>query len=436
MKALMDLIKAKGVAWASERLCANGPGDSGVVLSPPAAEPEITEDIGTTRSKRLKRPTCKDFPAEPAPAKCRNTEPDRNVIVHAAASPTPVVRAPPRVAAVAPPTNFATHDELVGPFPCGLPASEKGDDPLPTGTLAHLGVEQELRAMGERALAPGTRKRYGRHLANFNEAVIGMGLAGIPLEDRVQAFTVWAKKQGKSHSWICSHLAAVSNDAKLKGLRDPAQSFAIRAALKGWARDEPRTPDIRAPIDFRTLQSMLVALQAVAHSHFESSLFAAAFCLAFFGAFRSSELVARSKSDISGDALGRDDVSVDTNLTIMLRKSKTDQARKGVVIVLAPLEDQIGCPVSAVRAYLALRRTVAGYLLMHEDLSPLTRYQMDKIMMACLSRAGFSNKGKKFSSHSFRIGVATAASCAGMPAASIQKVGHWDSLCYKCYIRP
>ncbi|XP_078509688.1 integrase/recombinase xerD homolog [Lissotriton helveticus] len=290
--------------------------------------------------------------------------------------------------------------------------------------------------MGERSLAPGTRKRYASHLATFHRVVLETGAAGLTLENRVRVFVVWARKQGRSHSWVTGHLAAVSHDSKLTGAQDPAKSFVIRAALKGWARDEPRAPDDRSPIDFPTLQDMLDALGPVTHSSFEASLFAAAFVLAFFGAFRSSEIVARSRNDRSGDALGVDDIKIEGALSITLRKSKTDQAGKGIAIHLAPLGDPRYCPVTLVQAFLALRPPGPGYLLIHVDRSPLTRYQMEEIMIACLSRAGLLDKGKKFSSHSFRIGAATAAFKAGMQPESVQKVGRWQSLCYKKYIHP
>ncbi|XP_078521581.1 uncharacterized protein LOC144790747 [Lissotriton helveticus] len=82
LKALLDIIKAKGVAWASEALGVSSQGDSGVVVATPAVEQEIAEDkdTGHTRSKRVRKTTCKDFPAEPAPAKSSAPELTRNVI--------------------------------------------------------------------------------------------------------------------------------------------------------------------------------------------------------------------------------------------------------------------------------------------------------------------------------------------------------------------
>lgn len=231
-------------------------------------------------------------------------------------------------------------------------------------------------------------------------------------------------------------MAAVRHHTKLRGLPDPTKTFLIRAALKGWAREEIKVPDNRAPIDFITLQGMLEAFDKVTNSHFEASLFAAAFCLAFFGAFRISKLVARSKKDASGNALCSKDVQLTSHsFEIRIGKSKTDQAGRGADVVLLPLGNKRYCPVARVREYVAVRPTATGYFLIHADLVPLTQFQVDRIMIACLSWSGQAHPDKKYSSHSFRIGAATAAFKVGTSPERIKKVRRWESRYERC-IRP
>lgn len=156
----------------------------------------------------------------------------------------------------------------MAPFSGGLAAGESGDDPLPGNPLADLGVERHLRALGERSLAPSTRRHYRAQLEYFHRTMSTLGLSLQYTVGKVQAFVVWAKSQGKSHSWVCGHLAAVRHDTRLRGGEDPTNSFLVRAALKGWARDEPRTPDSRSPIDFPTLQAIIDVLGRVTSSPF------------------------------------------------------------------------------------------------------------------------------------------------------------------------
>lgn len=235
------------------------------------------------------------------------------------------------------------------PFLRGLAASEGGVDPLPSPPMALATLEQRIRTLGERSLAPATRKKYDKHLQTFKSVLSALHATGMPPDKQVQTFIVWAKDANKSQSWVSSHLAAFSHHSKLDGRDDPTRSFAIRAALKGWAREEVRTPDDREPIDFHTLQALLDVVRHITSSPFEGLLFSVAFCLAFFEAFRVSELVAKAKADMSGAALDIQDVCLTAKLVLRLRKSKTDQAGKGFTIVLEPLGDSRYCPVALVR---------------------------------------------------------------------------------------
>ena len=289
--------------------------------------------------------------------------------------------------------------------------------------------------LGELALAPGTRRRYKSCVATFCKVTGPLSEVAATLEGQVQDFVLWAWEQDKSHSWVTGHLAAVSHHVKLGGLADPTRSFPIRAALKGWARGEDKKRDNRAPIDFRILQALIDCVPSAAYSDHEASLFKAAFCLAFFGAFRISELVASSKTDGSLRALCLRDVNMHGGiLSITLRKSKTDQMGRGREIVLRPLDPPAYCPVTLTASYLLLRPHGDGYLLLHADNSPLTKHQFGSVLKRVLMLSG--NNGRKYSTHSFRIGAASAAHAVGLPAESIKRLGRWDSNCYKRYIRP
>ena len=60
---------------------------------------------------------------------------------------------------------------------------------------------------------------------------------------------------------------------------------------------------------------------------------------------------------------------------------------------------------------------------------------------AALTRSNFNAViqrifGPDYTSHSFRIGGATAAAEAGVAPNIIQKLGRWKSDCFRIYIRP
>lgn len=290
--------------------------------------------------------------------------------------------------------------------------------------------------LGELSLAPSTRAKYERQIQFFRTIISSLQIEHTPVEKQVQAFMLWARDAGKSKSWVSGHLAAFSHKCKLAGLGDPAGAFLIKAALKGWARGETREPDDRAPITFNRLTAILDVLSGVTKSSFEQHLFTAAFCLAFYGAFRISELVAKGKFDKTGAALDLADVDLGDTLVIRWRRSKCDQAGLGTSRSFNPVADHKYCPVAVVRQYLRIRPPAPGIFLIHEDLSPLTRFQFGKILTSSLARAGLLGAGRRFSAHSFRIGAATEASQVGLDGDAIKNVGRWRSNCYKRYVRP
>ena len=171
------------------------------------------------------------------------------------------------------------------------------------------------------------------------------------------------------------------------------------------------------------------------HSTFEINLFGLAYALAFFGAFRVSEVVAASTSGQSGGLELADLSWADDAIQVFLRKSKTDQGRNGVCVRMAATPGTGYCPVTLARIYLEARpRTAQPNLLVHADGSPLTRGQFTCICKRALEQLG--EDPARFTSHSFRIGAATTAASMGLPEATIKGVGRWKSDCFQCYVRP
>ena len=64
----------------------------------------------------------------------------------------------------------------------------------------------------------------------------------------------------------------------------------------------------------------VIQIETICSTSFETTLFRSAFTLAFYGAFRSSELLAASRTDLHGPALACNDVQVQgSQLCITLR---------------------------------------------------------------------------------------------------------------------
>lgn len=152
--------------------------------------------------------------------------------------------------------------------------------------------------------------------------------------------------------------------------------------------------------------------------------------MAFFGTFRISELVSLSKRVVGGLWLGDVQCS-ELSVQICIRRSKTDQHRKGVRVELFRGHCIQCCPVAALRQFLVIRPQGHGALFIHLDGSCLSRFQFTAVLRKCL-KAERLVLGD-YAAHSFRFGVATEAARWGLPTEAITKIGRWESTRYHMY---
>lgn len=193
--------------------------------------------------------------------------------------------------------------------------------------------------------------------------------------------------------------------------------------------------DPRQPLSPAILVGLSDKWGAVCNSEYEAALFHAAALIAFFGALRVSELVASSKRDTSDRALHLDDVILGTNtILIKIRRSKTDQAGQGKQVQLHGCDDPKLCPIKALASFLEVRGQEAGFLFIHSDGSPLTKYQFWVVTSKALASLGL--QGVQFGTHSFRIGAASTAAAMGYSSTQIQGLGRWRSRAFQAYVRP
>ena len=102
---------------------------------------------------------------------------------------------------------------------------------------------------------------------------------------------------------------------------------------------------------------------------------------------------------------------------------------KGVSIVLKKTGRLI-CPVQALVDYLLVRPNREGALFLQEDGS---KDQIKEAVRTALLQTGLSPD--LFAGHSFRIGAATTAAAAGVPAHIIKFMERWSSDAYLLYVR-
>lgn len=278
---------------------------------------------------------------------------------------------------------------------------------------------------------------YSSGWRKYLEFCTAFSIHPLPVTEYSQAS--FAAYLASTLSWktIRSYLAAIRFYQINSGLPDPSLSPTPKLAyvLKGIRKQSPchvRSP--RTPLTPQHLRS-IYSIWTKATPSFDRQMLWAAFCVGFFGFMRSGEFT--SVSGQNETCLQVSDVSIDSRdnpqvLTILLRKSKTDQFGQGSQIHLGRTGDVL-CPVSATLAYLAVRPNNPGPLFVFENGSPLSRCQLVNNLRTALREAGVD--ATHFAGHSFRIGAATSAARAGINDSTIKTLGRWKSEAFHSYIR-
>ena len=156
----------------------------------------------------------------------------------------------------------------------------------------------------------------------------------------------------------------------------------------------------------------------------------AAVVICFFGFFRSGEITIPSVNSFDPSRhLAWGDVSLDsvlepTTLKIHLKKSKTDQLKKGVDVYIGKTNCPL-CPVGAGVDYMSIRGSDPGPFFKFSNGQPLTKAKFTQHVRDALQVLGLPYN--EFAGHSFRIGAATAAAQAGVEDSVIRTMGRWNS---------
>lgn len=285
------------------------------------------------------------------------------------------------------------------------------------------------------ALAPATRRTYEtgqRHYANFCR------LQCWPIccasDQSLARFVAYlADVVRVAPSTIKVYLAGVRALHIERGWPDPCERAPLtQRVLTGVKRVHGMHPRLlRLPVTLNVLRQLVAHLHVAEWLHPTDRLMMIAACtLAFFGFLRCSEFTSGAlRSDVVVSTLPR------PHLTLTLRASKTDPFRRGCTVAIGS-SPGVCCAVSAMASYLRATsyRSPSAPLFQLVSGAPLLRPVFSSFIQRALTTAGNVN-ARFYMSHSFRIGAATSAAAAGIPAWLIKTLGRWSSDAYLVYIR-
>ena len=270
------------------------------------------------------------------------------------------------------------------------------------------------------AAADNTRRAYQNDLRAF--LAWGGSLPSSP--EAVAAYLV-GYASTLSPVTLSRRLVAIGRAHTSLGLPNPCRTDLVKTTLRGIWRVHGRPQRQVQPAIREDIFSMLVHMTGTRGIRDRALIL-----IGFAGAFRRSELVALQYDDVA---------FVKEGLTLMLRRSKTDQLAEGRKIAI-PFARSHACPVKALTNWLDHAGIQSGPLFRFVKkggdigIVSLSAQSVAAIVKEYARKAGLS--ADNYSGHSLRAGLITSAAKAGVSSWKIrEQTGHKSDAMLHRYIR-
>ena len=252
-------------------------------------------------------------------------------------------------------------------------------------------------------------------------------------EFKLSKFATFLSSSMKTVQSIKTYCATLCEQNKLNGFRPVRRGIRFYKAIAGIKcrlhhrvkRAKPMTKDL------------LIKLQAVIHFDNDKELIVWSSLVTGFNiVVCKSNITPLKRVHDSVHNVMRSDVRYDEGvMVIMLRWSKTNQF--GETSSESTLIGDNNSPICPVRWLLYMMEQIPAqgfhnlfsYRGKHGSVVPITYRDLMTYMRSWLDKIG--EDSKQFSSHSLRRGATTHAHTAGIPEVEIQRLGNWNSDCYK-----
>jgi len=298
--------------------------------------------------------------------------------------------------------------------------------PLPTSPVSMPDLEQ-VRMFVRASKAESTLRGYSadwRDFCAWSEAHGLLPLAARP--ESVAAYIAECAGHLKVGS-IQRRLNAIAEAHKAVGLDSPTHHAIVANTMKGIRRTKGTAPVQKTAALTADVRAMVDVTDAGLIGTRDRALI----LLGFAGAFRRSELVGLDAEDC---AFGKD------GLTVLLRRSKTDQDGAGRKVGIPYGANPETCPVRTLQAWKEQAGIDCGPLFRsinrHGRVQPgrLSGIDVARVVKKLAQRAGLDPA--KYAGHSLRAGHATSAAIAGASERSIMnQTGHRSVQVVRRYIR-
>ena len=284
-------------------------------------------------------------------------------------------------------------------------------------------LPDRTRELAEYAYSRSTRAKYQDDLAKFEAWCQRQGVSALPASPGTIVTWLVDHEGRYAPATLKRHMAAINAAHLWAGLDPPARSSHAEVGIIWRAilhKHGSRPKNAKAPLLTDHIRAMVASLTG----HYRTRN-RAMILLAFAGAFRRSEVTGLDLADVQAHAKG---------LTVLLRRSKTDQTGVGRTVGIPWGADPETCPVRAVQAWIDFRGEHDGPLFPSDGRTRRMGDQNFRLIVraACL-RAGL---GREYSTHSLRSGFVTQAIRGGASDhAVMDQTGHRDPQMVRRYRR-
>jgi site-specific recombinase XerD len=326
------------------------------------------------------------------------------------------------------------------------------------GTGKMQGAEKEMK-MKEWVRLSGnvnTRRTYDSGFRGFTRYMDeeSMSIAQLRPCDIADYLRLRAEEGNVAASTIAGDRAAIGDGLKntvAKGMHlDPLVKATMKICMNGAAQSKPKQH-----VSAELMQTLVERLHATVNADWMEQRNVALVLTMMLGMLRESEAVEIRMEDVkvkfSEQAAAAAGDGAAESVSLLIRGSKTDQAKKGVSVMLsANNTDTMMCPVRILSRYVKARTTagvVTEYLFAKNNGDAMAKSTPCGIIQRLVKEAnqtamrdeGIEEKWgspELYGSHSLRRGGVTAARASGVEMLEIQRHGRWRSMTVWGYVGP
>jgi integrase len=315
-----------------------------------------------------------------------------------------------------------------------LTVSSVAIDPAKAAELRETaeGAAEFLRA----ARAQATRDAYASDWKQFTAWIESHGLDPLPADPRMVA--LWASHMARAlkrrPSSIRRMLTAIGTIHRRAGHPNPCDHEIVREEMRGIANTLGVRPKRAAPLLIPHLEAIVSSMGDGLRAVRDRAIV----LVGWSGAMRRSEIAGLRAEDLT---------FLDKGVSVLIRRSKTDQEGKGEHVALFYATRTTLCPVRAIQAWMREAKITEGPLFVRLSshrtdpqiiADPLSPEMIRYVVQVWTERAAVQPEqiGAVFSAHSLRAGFITEAARNGRAEWTIAKQSrHKSADVLRSYIR-